>query len=213
MATTNGYLTADTDALSGVLSEDGAGARFRPLVNSATGERIQFTAIPEDSDEGLVRFDWRSMPGGAITEHVHPHQEERFIINFGEAHFTVNGESRVVRAGETIVIPVGVRHSEANPGSVAIEVVVELRPGLHSKEMHEAFAGLAADGKTTPRGAPKNPLQLGATVWHFRHETRATSPPIWLHDLILPPLWALAKVFGVRPYHSHWDSRKAQFEE
>src|ERR1700680_2044230 len=55
--------------------------------------------------------------------------------------------------------------------------------------MHEPFAGLQADGKTTPRGAPKSPPQLGATVWHFRHESRATSPPIWLKDLILPPLW------------------------
>jgi hypothetical protein len=24
---------------------------------------------------------------------------------------------------------------------------------------------------------------------------------------MLPPLWALAKVFGVRPYYHHWDSR------
>ena len=119
------------------------------------------------------------MPGGAITEHFHPHQEERFTIVAGEAHFTVDGEKRVVGPGETIVVPVGVRHSESNPGSVAIDGVVELRPALHSKEMHEAFGGLAADGKTTSRGAPKNPLQLGATVWHFRHESRATSPPIW----------------------------------
>ena len=150
------------------------------------------------------------MPGGAITEHVHPHQEERFSIIAGEAHFTVNGEERVVGPGETIVVPVGVRHSESNPGSVEIKGVVELRPGLHSKEMHEAFAGLGTEGKTTSRGAPKNPLQLGATVWHFRHESRVTSPPIWVQDLVLPPLWALAKVFGVRAYDDRWDSRTSQ---
>jgi hypothetical protein len=147
------------------------------------------------------------MPGGMITEHIHPHQDERFMIMAGEAHFTVNGEERVVGPGETIVVPIGVRHSEANSGSVAIEGVVELRPGLRTKEMHEAFAGLAADGRTTPRGAPKNPLQLGATLWHFRRESRVTSPPIWMQNLMLPPLWALAKLFGVRPYHARWDSR------
>jgi hypothetical protein len=59
----------------------------------------------------------------------------------------------------------------------------------------------------TARGAPKNLLQLGATFWHFRHESRATSPPIWAQDLIPPPLWALAKAFGRRPYHDDWDSR------
>ncbi|MGA8297515.1 MAG: cupin domain-containing protein [Acidimicrobiales bacterium] len=180
---------------------------FRPFFNPATGEWITYTAIAEDSDGQLVRFTWRSVPGGVITEHVHPHQEERFTIIAGEAHFTVDGEERVVGPGETIVVPVGVPHSETNPGSVEIEGVVELRPALHSRQMHEAFGGLATEGKTTSRGAPKNPLQLGATLWHFRHENRVTSPPIWAQNLILPPLWALAKVFGVRPYHSRWDSR------
>ena len=54
--------------------------------------------------------------------------------------------------------------------------VVELRPAQRTKEFHEAVAGLVADGRTTRRGAPKNPLQLGATFWHFRHESRVTSP-------------------------------------
>lgn len=147
------------------------------------------------------------MPGGEIPEHIHPLQEERFTITAGEAHFTLNGNERVVGAGDTIVVPVGVRHSEANPGSVAVEGTVELRPGLHTRQMHEAFAGLAADGMSTPSGAPKNPLQLGATLWHFRRESRVTSPPTWVQNVILPPLWALAKVFGTRPYYRRWDSR------
>lgn len=120
---------------------------------------------------------------------------------------TLNGEARVARSGETVIVPAGARHSEGNAGPADVEGVVELRPALRSKEFHEAIAGLVADGATTSRGAPKNPLQLGATFWHFRHESRVTSPPIWAQDLFLPPLWALARFFGVRPYYEHWDSR------
>jgi hypothetical protein len=105
------------------------------------------------------------------------------------------------------VVPAGVRHSEGNLGSVEIAGVVELRPALRSKEFHEAVAGLVADGRTTPRGAPKNPLRLGATFWHFRHESRVTSPPIWIQNLMLPTLAMLAKVLGVKPYYESWDSR------
>jgi mannose-6-phosphate isomerase-like protein (cupin superfamily) len=206
MASTDTHPTATTDAVGSLRGVD-ADARFRPISNPATREWIQFTAVPQDGDEDIVRFKWRSMPGGAITEHLHPHQEERFTIDTGEAHFTLNGEERVVGPGEMIVVPVGVPHSEANPGSVAIEGTVELHPALHTRQMHEAFAGLAAEGKTTPRGAPKNPLQLGATLWHFRHESRVTSPPVWVQNLILPPLAALARLFRVRPYYARWDSR------
>ena len=180
---------------------------FEPFFNPATGEWITYTALAEDSDGQLVRFTWRSVPGGVITEHVHPHQEERFTILAGQARFTLAGEELVAGAGETVVVPAGVPHSEGNPGPAEIEGVVELRPALHTKEWHEALAGLVADGKTTARGAPRNPLQLGATFWHFRHESRVTSPPIWVQNVMLPPLWALAKAFGVRPYYDHWDSR------
>jgi mannose-6-phosphate isomerase-like protein (cupin superfamily) len=185
---------------------DSPAAGFRPFFNSATGEWITYTALAEDTGGQLVRFSWRSVPGGVITEHVHPHQEERFTILAGRARFTLAGEELVAGPGETVVVPAGVPHSEGNPGPAEIDGVVELRPALRTKEWHEALAGLVADGKTTPRGAPKNPLQLGATFWHFRHESRVTSPPIWAQNLMLPPLWALAKAFGIRPYYQRWDS-------
>jgi quercetin dioxygenase-like cupin family protein len=182
-------------------------SRFRTFFNPATGEHIQYTAVGEDNNGELVAFSWRSVPGGVITEHIHPHQEERFTIIAGEARFTLNGREHIAKAGQTVVVPPGLPHSEGNIGSVDIEGVVEVRPARHTKAWHEALAGMVADGKATPRGAPKNPLQLGATFWHFRHESRVTSPPIWVQNLMLPPLWALAKVLGVRPYYNRWDSR------
>jgi mannose-6-phosphate isomerase-like protein (cupin superfamily) len=199
----------DIDAApEGARANSVATTTFRTIFNSSTGERIEFTDVQQD----VLRLNWRSIPGGAITEHVHPHQQERFIITEGQAHFTVNGEKRVVGPGGTLDVPAGVRHSESNQGSVEVVGVIELRPALGTKEMFEAFAGLAAEGKTTSRGAPKNPLQLGATVWHFRGESRATAPPIWMQNLILPPLSALAKIFGIRAYYDRWDSRTTTSE-
>ena len=199
-------ITETPNDFNNTSNADDGNARFRPISNPATGEWIQFMPAP-DNDGDVVRFHWRSMPGGMITEHTHPHQEERFAITAGEAHLTVDGTPRVVKAGETITIPIGVPHSEGNPGSIAIEGIVELRPALHTRQMHEAFAGLAAAGKTTDRGAPKNPLQLGATLWHFRHESRVTAPPTWVQNLVLPPLSALARIFRIRAYHDRWNSR------
>ncbi len=84
---------------------------FRPFFNPATSEWIEYITFAEDCDRALVRFTGASMPGGVITEHVHPHQEERFIILTGEARFTLDGQQCVARAGETVVVPAGVRHS------------------------------------------------------------------------------------------------------
>jgi mannose-6-phosphate isomerase-like protein (cupin superfamily) len=184
--------------------------KFREFFNPATGESIEYTAVAEDTEGGLVRFNWRSVPGGVITEHVHPHQEERFIILSGEAHFTLEGEDRVAGAGETVVVPAGVRHSEGNPGPEDVEGVVELRPARRSKEWHEALAGLVADGRTTLRGGAEEPAPAGCHLLALPPRERVTSPPIWVQNLMLPTLWMLAKLFGVKPYYARWDSRVAE---
>ena len=178
---------------------------FRALFNPATGERtLQISSATTEEPAFLAEG---TAPGDVSTEHVHPSQEERFTITAGEAHFTLNGQAHTVHAGETVIVPAGTPHSEGNRGTADICGIVELRPALRSRQWHEALAGLVADGKTTPRGAPKNPLQLGATFWHFRRESRVTSPPIWAQNILLPPLWALAKLVGIRPYYDRWDSR------
>jgi hypothetical protein len=53
--------------------------------------------------------------------------------------------------------------------------------GTVLRHAKEAFADLVGGGKATPRGAPRNPLQLRATFWHFRHESRVASPPHLAH--------------------------------
>ena len=93
-----------TDPLKGLnktSSEDDGMVQYRPISNPATGEWIQLMPAPENNPDDVVRFHWRSMPGGMITEHIHPHQEEHFTITAGEAHFTVDGTPSVVKAGET----------------------------------------------------------------------------------------------------------------
>ena len=179
---------------------------FRPFFNPATGEWITYTALAEDSDGQLVRFTWRSIPGGVITEHIHPRQEERFTILAGQAHFTLNGTELVAGAGETVVVPAGVPHSEGNRGPGEIEGVVELRPALQTKEWPRP----SPPGGRRQDHAPGRAAQPAPARCHLLAlpPRKPGHLPVDLGaDLMLPPLWALAKAFGVHPYYDHWDSR------
>ena len=183
---------------------------FRPFFNPATGEWITYTALAEDSDGQLVRFTWRSVPGGVITEHIHPHQEERFAVLAGEAHFTLSGQELRGPSGRDDRRPSGrpALQRETPGNHTEVDGVVELRPALHTTRSGiRPWQAWWPTARPRPGARPKNPFQLGATMWHFRHESRVTSPPIWVQNLMLPPLWALAKAFGVRPYYDRWDSR------
>lgn len=54
-------------------------------------------------------------PGKGPSLHRHPY-EEVFVVQEGEATFTLGDERRVVRAGEVVVAPAGVVHGFVNSG-------------------------------------------------------------------------------------------------
>lgn len=182
-------------------------ARYRTTFNPATGEHIQYTVTGLESHGALVRYRWTSDPGGKIVEHTHPSCAEIFTILEGEAELTVGSERITLGPGQTAVVPPGVVHSEANNSSTLVRGIVELQPASHTAELHDALAGISSDLPHTPAGAPKSPLQLGATFWAFRNDIRATSPPIWLQNIFLPILAGAAKIARVPATRPEWSSR------
>lgn len=180
--------------------------RYRTTFNPATGEHIQYTVTGRESGGAVVRYRWTSEPGGTIVDHSHPGCAEIFTILEGEATFTVGSERFVLRPGETAIVPPGVPHSEHNASGRIVRGVVELNPASQTAELHDALAGISSDLPHTPQGAPKNPLQLGATFWGFRKDIRATTPPIWLQNIFLPILAGVAGIAGVHKTRKEWDS-------
>lgn len=182
-------------------------SRYRTTFNPATGERIQYIVTGRESGGALVRYRWVSDPGGMIVDHTHPGCTEVFTILEGEATFGIAGERVVLGPGETAVVPPGVVHSEANVSGRVVRGVVELTPASQTAELHDALAGISSDLPHSATGAPKNPLQLGATFWAFRDDIRAVSPPIWLQNIMLPILAGAARLARVPPRRPEWISR------
>ena len=182
-------------------------AHYRTTFNPATGEHIQYTVTGLESNGALVRYRWTSDPGGQIVDHTHPNCAEIFTIVEGEATFVVAGEKMILGAGQTAIIPAGTIHSELNNSGAVVRGVVELQPASHTAELHDALAGISTDLPHTETGAPRNPLQLGATFWAFRNDIRATTPPLWLQNIFLPLLAGAAKIAGVQPNRPEWSSR------
>ena len=108
--------------------------------------------------------------------------------------------------GETIVVPAGEPHSEGNPVTADIEGIVELRPALHPKNSTRRSPAWSRTARPRRGARPRTRSTRRHLLAHPPRkpdDLTADGP----QNLILPPLWALAKVFGVRPYYDRWDSR------
>ena len=60
------------------------------------------------ADLMLTHFTFKA--GAVVPMHSHPHQQITFLVE-GEMEFTLEGEPRLIRAGEGCVVPPGTQHS------------------------------------------------------------------------------------------------------
>jgi quercetin dioxygenase-like cupin family protein len=90
-------------------------------------------------------------PGGSPPPpHLHPAQDERFEVLEGELNARVDGGSvRVLRPGERLEVPRGVKHQMWNASSASARVRWETRPAGRTEEWFRSVDQVvrAAGGK------------------------------------------------------------------
>ena len=104
-------------------------------------------------------------PGGGNSMHVHSAFEETFTAVRGELGVVLSGKLYKLRPGESITVARNTPHHFINKSGETIVCQVRFVPG------HEGFIkglaiayGLAADGKTTKKGIPKNIIHLAMLI-------------------------------------------------
>ena len=147
------------------------------ILNPRTGQRMRFLVTAADSGGALVRAETVNPPNGvAEPTHVHPRQESRAEVTAGALRFVVDGESRLVAAGDAIVISAGVPHHFVNDGDEDAVAIQEFRPALRTEELFVTLFGLARRGELDGRGMPSL-LRLAVLAPEFADEIRVVRPP------------------------------------
>lgn len=67
-------------------------------------------------------------PGERVVEHFHPYSEEFLYLMAGEVTIDLDSAPHVVRAGQGLVVPTGMRHRVRNTGTEQARIVFHLSP-------------------------------------------------------------------------------------
>nr|CAM34346.1 putative polyketide cyclase [Streptomyces tendae] len=73
---------------------------------------------------GLLRLE----PGEFVTEHYHPYSEEFLHVISGRLEMTLDGEPVRLGPGDSLYVPIGVRHRLVNTGDEPATGVFHLSP-------------------------------------------------------------------------------------
>lgn len=106
------------------------------VYETATG-RLEVLVTGAESDGALHEMRATYPPESPFPPaHLHPEQDERFEVIEGTLTFVVDGEERVVAAGESIDVPRGSAHQVRNAGEVPATAIWQTRPALRTAEFH-----------------------------------------------------------------------------
>jgi mannose-6-phosphate isomerase-like protein (cupin superfamily) len=174
-------------------------ARAGDLIEDpVTKQRIRFVKTRADTGGELLQLDFEMFPGGFVpTLHIHPGQEERFIVHSGAPRFTVAGKESDAGPGQTVSVPPGVPHVFRNPTEDDVRIIIEFRPALRTEEMFEVLYALGRNGKLTRNGLPRNPIVAAMFAREFSNETRAASSVLRIATALAAPVAPLGRLFGL----------------
>ena len=172
-----------------------------------TGERLIFRSTRDSSDGALFQAELIVQPGSYVVQsHVHPLQEERFVVLEGAYGWEIGGARGVAHAGETLVCAAGVAHSQWNAGDTPMRIYYEHRPALTSAEIFfETQFGLSRERKLSPTGKIAL-LQAAVLVQEVGDFIRPAWPSLAAQDVLFPPLAALGRWLGYRARYPRYRS-------
>jgi quercetin dioxygenase-like cupin family protein len=167
-----------------------------------TGEKLVFRSTADSSNGSLFQAELAVRPGPYVVRaHIHPNQEESFVVLEGTYGYRIGHQTGVAHPGETLVCPIGVPHSQWNAGDGIMRILYEHRPALRSAEIFfETQFGLSRDGKLSAAG-DIGLLQGAVLLVEVGDFIRPASPPLWLQRVLFPVLAALGRARG---YHARY---------
>lgn len=162
------------------------------------GEVVTVRTSAADSDGELLEMEaeWSPLEAHKPPVHFHPYQDEHFEIYEGELTVKLGGETRVLRAGDSLDVPRGTTHSMWPSGGEVTRASWQLRPALRSEDFFAAVAQMRAAGKVSKHGGMIDLPAAGLVFQAFPDEFRLAMPA----PLRRPVIGLLALVAKIRRY-------------
>jgi mannose-6-phosphate isomerase-like protein (cupin superfamily) len=168
------------------------------IQNRKTGQDIRFLQTAMETNGGLLEMETTYHAASKEPPlHYHPYQQEAFTVMAGEISIRLNGQIKILKAGESLHLPENTVHSMWSHSGAKAVVNWKVRPALNTEHFLETVMGLAADGRTNAWGKPSL-LQAALMANKFVKVFRLARPPFLVQRLVFYVLAPFACLKGYR---------------
>jgi quercetin dioxygenase-like cupin family protein len=138
---------------------------------------VTFHTSHEDGSDGISTMESLARRGDSPPYHVHHTEDEVFHMIEGELVLLVDGKTRRLRAGETVLAPKGVPHTYRVVSEQARWLVTTTH-GDFERFVREMARPAAAAELPTHAGPPTPEQQQALAEVSLRHGIELIGPPL-----------------------------------
>lgn len=178
--------------------------RNKTLLNPHTRQDVRFLLTAKDTGGALLEMEATyHAHSREPAPHYHPRQAEDFTILSGEMSVRIEGQVKILKAGDTLHIPAKQVHSMWNNTDQDAVVNWKVRPALNTEHLLETANGLYNDGKFGKKSKP-GLLQSALMANKFSGVFRLAQPPYAVQKIVFWLLTPFAYLAGYRPTYSKY---------
>ncbi|HEX9961909.1 MAG TPA: cupin domain-containing protein [Pyrinomonadaceae bacterium] len=190
-----------------VFPEAEPGAEYYPREGQAFVSKSEgFRQNLLKRENGLVWSELTLEPRAAgPPEHIHTTFPEKFIVAEGTLSLLVNGEKKILRPGESLLITPGTPHKPFNQTDSPVIVRGPLTPEYGIPEQFSVFLSQAYgffDESESNSQPPKALLQMSR--FSPKYDSWLASPPVFLQKILFFVIGPTARLLGYRTYYEKY---------
>jgi quercetin dioxygenase-like cupin family protein len=172
--------------------------------NPHSGHEMKFLQTAADTNGELLEIEATYHAASKPpAPHYHPAQDEDFTVLEGSLSVQVDGQLKLLQAGDTLHIPRNTVHAMWNPSEKKTVVNWQVRPAFDTEYFLETGTGLAGDGKINEKGMPPL-LQVALLARTYAQVYRLAKPSYAIQKILFSILAPFAYLRGYRPVYKKY---------
>ncbi len=205
------YVLVGTLLDSVIFPEDEPGPAFYPPTGYQFVSKTEgFRQTVVKRENGLLWLELELEPHAAgPPEHVHTSFAEKFAVAEGTLSILFQGQRRVLRAGETLLVPPGTPHKPFNETGSRVVLKGPMEPEYALPDQFGMFLAQAYgffDESSANNRAPKALLQMSRFA--PKYDSWLASPPVPAQKALFFLIRPAARLLSYRTHYEKYMPRK-----
>jgi quercetin dioxygenase-like cupin family protein len=173
------------------------------ITNPTNGDSYEFLETSKDTlgQRVTMKASIRTK-GPLVQKHYHVLQDETFEVISGQLTVWLNGETKILSAGEKITLPKNIPHNHFNDSDEVAVYIHSVNPGLDFDYLIENLVGLAADGKS--KNGQYGLVQELVALKYLDSKSYLADIPLGIQKFLMNTIAPIGRLLGYRAIYKKY---------